>query len=51
MFMLDSEDYLEPDRCLAAHEVGIDMEFMVRHVGGEYISETDSDSHEEESDP
>lgn len=51
IIMLDSEDYLEPDRCLAAHEVGIDMEFMVRHVGGEYISETDSDSHEEESDP
>lgn len=44
MFMLDSEDYLEPETCLAAHEVGIDMEFMVRHVGGDYVSETESDS-------
>jgi hypothetical protein len=38
--MLDSEDYMEPARCLAAHEVGIDMEFMVRYVGGDYISDS-----------
>ena len=40
IFMLDSEDYMEPARCLAAHEVGIDMDFMVRYVGGDYISDS-----------
>lgn len=44
MVMLDDEDYMEPDFCIAAHKAGIDMEFMVRYVGGDYISDSVSDS-------
>ena len=32
---LDDEEYLNPERTLKEHELGIDMEFMVALVGGE----------------
>jgi hypothetical protein len=38
MIVLDSDDYLNPILSKKAHKLGIDMEFMVKHVGGEMLS-------------
>lgn len=38
VFELDDDDYLDPKRCIDAHDIGIDVEFMVRHLGGDFSS-------------
>lgn len=40
LIVLDSEDYLDPIMCKKAHKLGINMEFMIKHVGGDMISES-----------
>lgn len=40
---LDIDDYLDPMRTLEEYEMGIDMAFMVKEVGGSYVI-TESDA-------
>jgi hypothetical protein len=35
LIVLDDDDYLNPKLALRSHNAGIDMEFMVNHVGGD----------------
>jgi hypothetical protein len=43
MVVLDADDYLNPLLAKDAHRIGIDMEFMVRYVGGDQLSDSDSE--------
>lgn len=42
LIVLDSDDYLNPILSKKAHKLGIDMDFMVKHVGGDWSSEITS---------
>ena len=35
--MLEDKDYLNPYETIQMHNMGIEIQFMVEHVGGSYI--------------
>ena len=45
---LDIDDYLNPQLTIEAYQKGIDMAFMVRHLGGSYMVTESDDAHETE---